>query len=103
VPPLPGACAVLTFGGLAARLIGPRWAPLAALILALSLREQFTSRSAYSEPLAQILFLGGLCLVTRASRAAGPSYGGRGPSKPHQCGRVTVGPWGWSTPLEIAT
>jgi hypothetical protein len=63
VPPLLGACAVLTFGGLAARLTGPRWAPLAALVLALSLPEQFTSRSAYSEPLAQILFLGGLCLV----------------------------------------
>ena len=61
--PLLGACAVLTFGGLAARLTGPRWAPLAALVLALSLPEQFTSRSTYSEPLAQILFLGGLCLV----------------------------------------
>ena len=63
VAPLLGACAVLTFGGLAARLTGPRWAPLAALVLALSLPEQFTSRSTYSEPLAQILFLGGLCLV----------------------------------------
>jgi hypothetical protein len=61
--PLLGACGVLTFGGLAARLIGPRWAPLAALVLALSLPEQFTSRSAYSEPVAQIIFLGGLCLV----------------------------------------
>src|SRR5215471_19338570 len=63
VAPLLGACAVLTFGGLAARLTGPRWAPLAALALALSLPEQVTSRSAYSEPLVQILFLGGLCLV----------------------------------------
>ena len=63
VPPLLGACVVLTFGGLAARLTGPRWAPLAALVLALSLPEQFTSRSAFSEPLVQILFLGGLCLV----------------------------------------
>ena len=61
--PVLGACAVLTFGGLAARLAGPRWAPVAALVLALSLPEQFTSRSTYSEPLAQILFLGGLCLV----------------------------------------
>jgi hypothetical protein len=61
--PVFGACAVLTFGGLAARLVGPRWAPLAAVILALSLPEQFTSRSTYSEPVAQILFLGGLCLV----------------------------------------
>src|SRR5690348_92955 len=63
VAPLLGACGVLTFGGLAARLTGPRWAPLAALALALSLPEQVTSRSAYSEPLVQILFLGGLCLV----------------------------------------
>jgi hypothetical protein len=63
VAPVLGALGVLTFGGLAARLIGPRWAPLAALVLALSLPEQFTSRSTYSEPAAQILFLGGLCLV----------------------------------------
>jgi hypothetical protein len=63
VAPLLGACGVLTFGGLAARLTGPRWAPLAALALALSLPEQVTSRSTYSEPLVQILFLGGLCLV----------------------------------------
>jgi hypothetical protein len=58
-----GSCGVLAFGGLVGRLVGPRWAPLGALILALSLPEQFTSRSTYSEPLAQILFLGGLCLV----------------------------------------
>ena len=52
--PLLGALAVLTFGGLVARLAGPRWAPPAALALALSLPEQFTSRSTYSEPAAQI-------------------------------------------------
>src|SRR5215831_13945595 len=40
--PLIGACAVLTFGGLAARLAGPRWAPLAALVLAIALPEQYT-------------------------------------------------------------
>src|ERR1700683_2079881 len=45
--PILGACAVLTFGGLAARLAGPRWAPLAALILAVSPPEEFTSRSPY--------------------------------------------------------
>jgi hypothetical protein len=61
--PLFGACGLLAFGGLAARLVGARWAPLATLVLALSLPQQFTSRSDYSEPLAQILFLGGLCLV----------------------------------------
>jgi hypothetical protein len=71
IPPLLGACGVLTFGGLAARLIGPRWAPLAALVLALSLPEQYVSRSAFSEPLAQILFLGGLCLVIDALASDG--------------------------------
>jgi hypothetical protein len=50
--PVLGAAALLTFGGLTARLVGPRWAPLAVLALALSLPEQFTSRSDYSEPLA---------------------------------------------------
>ena len=60
--PLLGAAAVFTFGGLAARLIGPRWAPAAALTLAVCQPEQFTSRSTYSETLAQILFLGALSL-----------------------------------------
>jgi hypothetical protein len=63
VSPVLGACGVLAFGGLAARLIGPRWAPLAAIVLAICLPEQFTSRSDYSEPLTQILVLGGICLV----------------------------------------
>jgi hypothetical protein len=58
-----GTCGVLAVGGLVGRLIGPRWAALGALILALSLPEQFTSRSTYSEPLAQVLFVGGLCLI----------------------------------------
>jgi hypothetical protein len=58
-----GAGGILVTGGLAGRLAGPRWAPLAALALAVTLPEQYTSRSAFSEPLAQVLFLGGLCLV----------------------------------------
>ena len=71
VAPVLGAAAVLTFGGLAARLAGPRWAPLAALALALTLPEQYTSRASFSEPLAQILFLGGLCLVIDSLAAEG--------------------------------
>jgi hypothetical protein len=73
--PFFGAVAIVVFGGLAARLLGARWAPLAALIMAVSLPQMFTSRSTYSEPLAQILFLGGLALVLdslRASHAAPP-------------------------------
>ena len=69
--PVLGTLAVLTFGGLAARLIGPRWAPLAALLLAITLPMQFTSRSTYSEPTAAILFLGGLCLVIDSLRSGG--------------------------------
>ncbi len=66
-----GTGGVLTLGGLVARLVGARWAPLGALVLALSLPEQFTSRSTYSEPLAQILFLGGLCLLVESLRPDG--------------------------------
>ena len=69
--PILGACALLTFGGLVARLVGPRWAPLATLALAVALPLQFTSRSTYSEPLAAILFLGGLCLVVDCLAADG--------------------------------
>ncbi|MGB6581671.1 MAG: hypothetical protein WBF34_27535, partial [Streptosporangiaceae bacterium] len=61
--PLIGGCAVLAFGGLVGRLVGPRWAPAAAAILALSLPEQYTSRGTFSEPLAQVLLFGGLCLL----------------------------------------
>jgi hypothetical protein len=61
--PVIGGCAVLSFGGLAARLTGPRWAPAAAAVLALSLPEQYTSRGTFSEPLAQVLLFGGLCLL----------------------------------------
>ena len=58
-----GGCAVLSFGGLAGRLAGPGWAPAAAAVLALSLPEQYTSRGSFSEPLAQVLLFGGLCLL----------------------------------------
>ena len=70
VTPLIGACAVLSFGGLAGRLVGARWAPAAAAALALSLPEQYTSRGTFGEPLAQVLLFGGLCL--RSTPAAHP-------------------------------
>jgi hypothetical protein len=68
-----GSCGVLVLGGLVGRLVGPGWAPLGALALALSLPEQFTSRSTYSEPLAQLLFLGGLCMVVDSFTPDGPA------------------------------
>ena len=61
--PLIGGCAVLSFGGLASRWPARGRAPAAAAILALSLPEQYTSRASFSEPLAQVLLFGGLCLL----------------------------------------
>ncbi|KIH97014.1 membrane protein [Streptomonospora alba] len=63
VPPVVGGLGVLTFGGLAARLIGPRWAPAAASVLAVCQTQQWISRSTYSEPVAQVLLLGALVLA----------------------------------------
>ena len=64
VPPVLGALAVLTFAGLVGRLAGPRWAPAGALVLALALPEQYTSRGPFTETLVQILLFGGLSLFT---------------------------------------
>lgn len=66
VPALLGGCAVLAFAGLAARLLGARWAPPAALVLAITLPMLLTFRSTYSEPLAQLLLLAALCLLLDA-------------------------------------
>lgn len=75
--PLLGTLAVVTFAGLAARLVGARWAPLAALAVALSLPMQYTSRATYSEPLAEILLLGGLALVLDGLRDGRTARGAR--------------------------
>ena len=61
--PVLGGLAVLAFGGLVGRLAGPQWAPAGALVLGFTLPEQFTSRSAFSETLMQVLIIGGLCLL----------------------------------------
>jgi hypothetical protein len=63
VSPLLGAFAVLTVGGLTGRLAGPHWAPAGAFLVALTLPEMYTSRSAFPEIFAQVLLFGGLCLV----------------------------------------
>jgi hypothetical protein len=83
--PLVGACAVLSFGGLAGRLVGPRWAPVAAAALALSLPEQYTSRGTFGEPLVQVLLFGGLCLLIDSlviARQAGAVPGPAGSREP---------------------
>jgi len=61
--PFLGALAVLAVGGLTGRLAGPQWAPAGAFLLALTIPEIYTGRSAFSETLAQALLFGGLCLV----------------------------------------
>ncbi|MDA2805485.1 hypothetical protein [Nocardiopsis suaedae] len=81
VPPVVGGLAVLAFGGLAARLVGARWAPLAALLLAASLPVQWASRSTYSEPVAQLLMLGGLAVAVDALSERVPLRGRWG--RPH--------------------
>ena len=71
--PVIGGLAVLTFGGLAGRLVGLRWAPAAALLLALTLPEQYTSRAPFSETAAQVLLFGGLSLVVDALALGDPA------------------------------
>ncbi|GAA4235709.1 hypothetical protein GCM10022254_43520 [Actinomadura meridiana] len=86
--PLLGACCVLAFAGLVARLVGPRWAPAGALLLALTLPMLYVSRSAFSELPAIVLLLGGLSLMYDVRAGKGGS-GGCGGAPPHnQQGRV---------------
>jgi hypothetical protein len=100
--PVIGACAVLAFGGLAGRLVGARWAPAAALILAVCLPEQYTSRSTFSETLAQVMLYGGLCMLvdsfvlTAGRHGAGPD-GAAAQGWPRQppLGRSRWGRWSW--------
>jgi hypothetical protein len=63
VGPILGGLATLTFAGLVGRLIGPQWAPAGALILGLSLPQQYVGRTSLSETALQIMLFGGLCLV----------------------------------------
>ncbi len=64
--PLLAGLAVLSFGGLTARLAGPQWAPAGAIVLGLALPEQYTARSSLAEPVLQVLLFGGLCLLVDA-------------------------------------
>ncbi|WP_345440039.1 hypothetical protein [Actinoallomurus vinaceus] len=67
--PLIGALALISFAGVTARLIGPRWAPVAALALGLTWPMMMISRSIYSETGALILMFGGLALILDAMRS----------------------------------
>lgn len=71
-PAVVSALAVLAFAGLAARLIGPAAAPVAAAMLALTQPVLHAARSTYSEPVALLLLLAAACLLVDAVRAGNP-------------------------------
>ena len=68
VPALLGGLAILAAAGLTARLVGPAWAPVAALALALSQPVLHAARSTYSEPAALLLVLAAASLAVDAVR-----------------------------------
>jgi hypothetical protein len=61
-----GSLALLAFAGLATRLVGARWAPLAVLALAFVQPELDVMRATYSEPAGQLILLGGLAIALDA-------------------------------------
>ncbi len=65
-PAVYAALALLAAAGLVARLVGPRWAPAGALVLGLCQPVMLAARSTLSESTAQLLLLGGLCLLVDA-------------------------------------
>ncbi|MEV2266916.1 hypothetical protein [Nonomuraea africana] len=62
-PPVLGALATLVLAGAVARLVGARWAVLAALAFAISLPILYTSRATFSEIPSLILIFGGIALL----------------------------------------
>ncbi|WP_433061519.1 hypothetical protein [Dactylosporangium sp. CS-033363] len=72
LPGLIGGLAVLAVAGLAARVAGPRWAPVAALLLAAAWPMLRVSQTTYSEPLAALMLAGGLALLLDGWRGRRP-------------------------------
>jgi hypothetical protein len=88
--PLLGGLAALTFAGLVARLVGPQWAPAGALVLGLSLPQQYIGRTTLSESTLQIMLFGGLCLL--ADSVALRGFGAAAARRAAAAVRVTVRP-----------
>ncbi len=78
MPAVLGGCAVLSFGGLAGRLVGAWQAVAGELVLAVCLPEVYVSRAPMAEPLVQVLLFGGLCLFTDSFVVRRRDAGGRG-------------------------
>ncbi len=70
VPAIVSAFAVLAVAGLAARLVGPNWAPLAATALALTFPVLHVARSTYSEAPALLLVAAAAALAVDATVAS---------------------------------
>ena len=66
--PALAALAVFAFGGLVARLVGPRWAPFAALAIGVTIPMQYVSRDTWSESLALLILVSGLSLWIDSQR-----------------------------------
>ena len=94
VPPLLGALAVLVFAGVVARLVGARWAPLAALVFAVSLPILYTSRTTFSEIPSLILLFGGLALLLDAEARLRSGVTGLGSPPIRPLGAEPTGPSG---------
>jgi hypothetical protein len=73
VPAFALGAALLAFGALTARLVGPRWSAVATVALALCQPVLHAGRSTYSEPFALVALLAGLVVLAEAtvSGAAG--------------------------------
>ena len=69
-PAVLGGLGVLAFGLLAGWTVGARWAPLAALALALCFPLLHVTRSTYSEPLALLVLFASLAALVQSARAA---------------------------------
>ena len=66
VPAILGALALLAFGGLAGRLVGPRWAPLAVAALGLTQPVLHAARATWSEAPALLLLVAAAALAVDA-------------------------------------
>ncbi|MEZ0165609.1 hypothetical protein AB2L27_12675 [Kineococcus sp. LSe6-4] len=71
VPGVLGAFGVLAVAGFTARVVGPRWAPLAAAVLALAQPVLHANRSTYSEPPALLVLFGAAALLVALLPATG--------------------------------
>ncbi len=79
VGPVLGGLGTLAFAGLVARLVGPQWAPAGALVLGLSLPQQYVSRASLSEAALEIMLFGGLCLLVDSLVSTGAPAAAAGP------------------------